>query len=119
MNEHLLNILKEHGNVSEQQLLDYLNGKLSAEERHAIELQMAEHEMMMDAEEGLAMVQDKQQLETVSAQLNASLTEQLKKRRNRNRRELPNQSILITATFIILVLIVIAFMVIYKMQLTR
>lgn len=116
MNERLLNILKEQGEVSEQQLLDYINGKLSAEERHAIEMRLAEHEMLIDAEEGLALVKDKQQLDSVTAQLNAQLTEQLKKRRKRKRRELPNQGLLITTTFIILVLIVIAFMVIYKMR---
>jgi anti-sigma factor RsiW len=116
MNERLLNILKEQGDLSEQQLLDYLKGTLTPEERHEVEMRLAENEMMSDAEEGLAMVQNKQQLETVSAQLNAQLTEQLKKRRKRKRRELPNQGLLITTTFIILVLIVIAFMVIYKIR---
>ncbi len=116
MNERLLNILKEQGAVSEQQLLDYLNGRLSAEEQHEIEMRLAEHELMSDAEEGLAMVKHKDQLDSVTAQLNANLTDQLKKRRKRKRRDLPNQSLLITTTFIILVLIVIAFMVIYKMR---
>ncbi len=116
MNEQLLNILKEQGEVSEQQLLDYLSGNLSAQERHEIEMRLAEHELLMDAEEGLTLVKNKNELNTVTAQLNAGLTEQLKKRRKRKRRELPNQSLLITTTFIILVLIVIAFMVIYKMR---
>jgi anti-sigma factor RsiW len=116
MNERLLNILKEQGDVSEQQLLDYINGKLSAEEQHEIEIRLAEHELLIDAEEGLALVQDKNKIDTVTAQLNASLTEQLKKRRKRKRRELPQQGLLIATTFIILVLIVIAFMVIYKMR---
>lgn len=116
MNEQLLNILKEHGTVSEQQLLEYLNGTLSAEERHEIEMRLAEHELLMDAEEGLALVENKNELNAVTAQLNATLTEQLKKRRKRKRRPLPNQGLLIATTFIILVLIVIAFMVIYKMR---
>lgn len=116
MNEQLLNILKEHGTVSEQQLLDYLNGTLSAEEQHEIEMRLAEHELLMDAEEGLALVENKNELNAVTAQLNATLTEQLKKRRKRKRRALPNQGLLIATTFIILVLIVIAFMVIYKMR---
>lgn len=116
MNEQLLNILKDHGTVSQQQLLDYLNGTLSAEERHEIEMRLAEHELLMDAEEGLALVENKNELNAVTAQLNATLTEQLKKRRKRKRRALPNQGLLIATTFIILVLIVIAFMVIYKMR---
>ena len=116
MNERLLNILKEQGAVSEQQLLDYLNGRLSAEEQHEIEMRLAEHELLSDAEEGLAMIKDKEQIDAITAQLNTALTEQLKKRRKRKRRELPNQSLLIATTFIILVLIVIAFMVIYKMR---
>lgn len=116
MNERLLKILKEPGEISEQQLLDYLNGKLSAEERHAIEMLLNEDELLSDAEEGLAMVKNKEQLNSVTAELNSALTEQLKKRRKRKRRELPNQGLLITTTFIILVLIVIAFIVIYKMR---
>lgn len=116
MNNNLLNILQEHDDLSEQQLLDYLNGKLSAEERHAVEMQLAEDDLMRDAEEGLQEVKEKQNLDTVTAQLNARLAEQLKKRRKKVRKELPNQSLLIITTFIILVLMVIAFMVIYKMR---
>lgn len=115
MNDKLLDILKEHGDLSEQQLLDYLKGNLSAEERHEIEMRLSEHEMMSDAEEGLKMVEKKEELNTITIQLNSRLTEQLKKRRKKARKELPNQSLLIATTFIILVLIVIAFMVIYKM----
>jgi anti-sigma factor RsiW len=116
MNDKLLNILKEHGNLSEQQLLDYLKGNLTSEERHVVEMRLAEHEMMSDAEDGLSLVKNKDELNAVTAQLNASLTEQLKKRRKRKRIELPNQTLLITTTFIILVLLVVAFMVIYKMR---
>jgi anti-sigma factor RsiW len=116
MNNNLLNILQEHDDLSEQQLLDYLNGKLSAEERHAVEMRLAEDDLMRDAEEGLQEVKEKQNLDTVTAQLNARLAEQLKKRRKKVRKELPNQSLLIITTFIILVLMVIAFMVIYKMR---
>jgi anti-sigma factor RsiW len=116
MNNYLLNILQEHDDLSEQQLLDYLNGKLSAEERHAVEIRLADDELMRDAEEGLQQVKEKQNLDAVTAQLNARLAEQLKKRRKKLRKSLPNQSLLITTTFIILVLVVIAFMVIYKMR---
>jgi anti-sigma factor RsiW len=116
MNNNLLNILKEQGTVSEQELLDYLNGNLNAEQHHAVEMRLAEDELLRDAEEGLQQVKEKQNLDAVTAQLNARLAEQLKKRRKKTRKELPNQSLLIITTFIILVLVVIAFMVIYKMR---
>lgn len=116
MNDKLLNILKEHGDLSEQQLLDYLNGNLTPEERHEVELRLSENEMMSDAEEGLSLVKNKDDLNKVTAQINAKLTAQLKQQRKKRNAALPNQSLIITTTFIILVLVVIAFMVIYKMR---
>ncbi|MBX9785390.1 MAG: hypothetical protein K2X48_19055 [Chitinophagaceae bacterium] len=116
MNDKLLDILKEHDDLSEQQLLDYLKGNLSAEERHEIEMRLSDHEMMSDAEEGLKMIDKKEDLNAITAQLNARLTEQLRTRRKKKLKEMPNQSFIILTAFIILVLVVIAFMVIYKMQ---
>jgi anti-sigma factor RsiW len=117
MSDKLLDILKEHDDLSEQELMNYLMGHLTPQERQEIEQRLASSEMMSDAEEGLSQVKNKEQLNYTVAQINKQLTNQLKERRKRKSRwEKPNQNLIIVATFVILVLIVIAFMVIMKMR---
>lgn len=117
MSDKLLDILKEHDDLSEQELMDYLMGHLTPQERQEIEQRLAASEMMSDAEEGLSQVQNKEQLNHTVAQINKQLTKQLQDRRKRKSSwEKPNQGLIIVATFVILVLIVIAFIVIMKMK---
>ena len=50
----LLNILSNSNkDIDNQKLMDYLAGKLSAQEKHDFEKQMAESAMVNDAVEGL------------------------------------------------------------------
>jgi anti-sigma factor RsiW len=117
MRDKLLDILKNEADISEQEMLNYLEGKLTPEERQSVEERIATSEMLADAEEGLSQLKNKEEINKAVAGLNKQLAQQLvKQRRKRKRRELPNQSLIILSTFIILVLIVIAFVVIYKMQ---
>ncbi|HMO31933.1 MAG TPA: hypothetical protein PKE63_00245 [Lacibacter sp.] len=116
MNERLLHIIRESGEVSEQELLDYIHNRLSPEQRHAVEERLAAHELLSDAEEGLELIQDKNQLPEVVARLNRQLAGQLREKRHQPRRPLPSMGLLIMATFLILLLIVMAFFVIYNLQ---
>lgn len=117
MSDKLLDILKNEADISEQEMMNYLEGKLTPEERRSVEERLAASDMLADAEEGLSQLQNKKELPAVVAGLNQQLAQQLKQqRRKRKRKELPNQSLIILTTFIILLLIVIAFVVIYKMQ---
>jgi anti-sigma factor RsiW len=82
MNEELLNILtNEQGDIDDQKLIDYVNGKLSGEENHAIEKWMADHHIASDAVEGLLHVREKKNLLKHVEQLNKNLQEQLKQRK--------------------------------------
>jgi anti-sigma factor RsiW len=117
MSDKLLDILKEHEDLSEQELMNYLMGHLTPQERQEIEQRLASTDMMSDAEEGLSQVQNKEQLNYTVAQINKQLTKQLQERRKRKSSwEKPNQSLIIVTTFLILILIVIAFVVIQKMR---
>lgn len=116
MSDRLLDILKEHPELNEQELLDYLMGHLTPQERHEIEQRLSESELLADAEEGLSQVENKERIQSVVADLNKQLAKQLQQRRRKKRKELPSQSLIILTTFIILALIVIAFLVIYKIQ---
>lgn len=116
MADNLLDILNQRDDLTEQELLQYLQGTLTPEERNAVEQRLSSSEMMSDAEEGLRMADEKKMRNAV-ADLNKQLALQLQQqRRKRTHRPVPNQSLLIVTTFLILVLIVLGFLVIYKMK---
>ncbi|NCU05867.1 MAG: hypothetical protein GXC73_18020 [Chitinophagaceae bacterium] len=116
MSDNLLDILNKRDDLTEQELLQYLQGNLSPEERRAVEEKLADSEIMSDAEEGLRMADEKKTNRAV-ADLNKQLSLQLQQqRRKRKQKPLPNQSLVIVTTFLVLVLIVLAYLVIYKMK---
>lgn len=116
MSDNLLDILNKRDDLTEQELLQYLQGNLTPEERQAVEEKLADNEMMSDAEEGLRMA-DEQKINRAVADLNKQLSLQLQQqRRKRKQKPLPNQSLVIITTFLVLVLIVLAYLVIYKMK---
>lgn len=116
MADNLLDILNQRDDLTEQELLQYLQGNLTPEERNAVEQRLSSSDMMSDAEEGLRMADDKKMRHAV-ADLNKQLSLQLQQqRRKRTHKPIPNQSLIIVTTFLILVLIVLGFLVIYKMK---
>lgn len=116
MSDPLLDILKKHDELGDEELLNYLMGHLTPEERRAVEERLAASEMHSDAEEGLSSVQNKEQIKSIVNNLNRQLADELRKKRKQKRKPLPNLSLYIAATFLLLVLIVLAFLVIYKVQ---
>lgn len=116
MSDNLLDILKQRDDLTEQELLKYLQGDLTPEERRAVEEKLADNEMMSDAEEGLRMA-DAAKTSFAVNDINRKLSQQLQQqRRKRKQKPVPNQTLVIVATFLILVLIVLAYLVIYKMR---
>lgn len=116
MADNLLDILNQRDDLTEQELLQYLQGNLTPEERNAVEQRLSSSDMMSDAEEGLRMADEKKMRHAV-ADLNKQLSLQLQQqRRKRTHKPIPNQSLIIVTTFLILVLIVLGFLVIYKMK---
>ena len=60
MDEDLLNILSNSNkDIDNQKLMDYLSGKLSEGEKHEIEKEMMDSEMMNDVLEGLEKFKNK------------------------------------------------------------
>jgi len=116
MEDKLLNILT-HSNkgIDNQKLMDYLSGKLSAEEIHEIEKQMTDSDFVNDAVEGLEDVKNKKDLSLFVEQLNTNLHKQLdKKKKRKQKRALKNQPWLYTAIVLLLLFIIICFLVIKK-----
>ncbi len=105
MNQDLLNILaNSNKDIDNQKLMDYLNGKLSDEEKHDLEKTLVESDFMNDAVEGLEkMGDDQHKLQAYVEQLNQELQVyiQRKKARREKKRFKDNP---FTYVYIILVL---------------
>ena len=116
MSDDLLNILSgSNKDIDNQKLMDYLSDKLSTEEKHAFEENMAGSEMLNDVVEGLENIEDKKHLSDLVAQLNTTLTKQLEKKKAKQRkREIKNLNTLYLAIVLILIIILIGFLVIKK-----
>jgi hypothetical protein len=116
MMDEFLNILSNSNkDIDNQKLMDYLSNKLSIEERHAFEMQMAESEMLNDAVEGLQNVKDKKKVIEFTDKLNADLQRRLAtKKKRKEKLRLKEQPWLYFTIVIILLLLIICFVVIKK-----
>jgi anti-sigma factor RsiW len=105
----------------QQKLIDYLEGRLSPEERHEVERLFTESPFIDEAMEGLGMVGDKGKLPRITDELNAQLQQRLKKRKVAKEASpfrIPDRSLVLILTVTLLVLVMLAF-VVYRMYTHR
>jgi anti-sigma factor RsiW len=103
--------------VDPKKMLDYLDGKLSEEDKRAVELQLAESDFEADAMEGLSQIGNKARIGGIVTELNEKLhrrTRQRRKRLFRNGMTFPLW--LAYATIIIIMLVVIGFIILRRFQ---
>jgi hypothetical protein len=114
MNKDLLNILSNSNkDIDNQQLMDYLNGKLSGDALHDVEKSMADNEFLNDAVEGLQRLEGKSNMQGYVDQLNAAMQKSLaKKKARRLRRRLKDQNWTLLAIILVIVLCVLGYIVI-------
>jgi len=117
MNENLKDILSNlNPEVDQEALLQYLQGKLSAQEQHELEKQIMGNDFESDALEGLQEFKNKKNIAVLVNQLNSDLKRRTeKKKRLREKLKLNLDSNLIIAIVIILLLIVISYFILHKM----
>jgi len=117
MSDDLLNILSNSNkDIDNQKLMDYLSGKLSKQEQHELEKEMAGSEMMDDAVEGLKAMKDQQAIQSYVEQLNNNLHKQLhQKKARREKRKLKDQPYIYLAIVLVLALIVITYMILHRL----
>ncbi|HEY4060528.1 MAG TPA: hypothetical protein VGM30_01440 [Puia sp.] len=115
-NNDLLNILSNSNkDIDNQQLMDYLSGQLSEEQRHAVERSMADSEFINDAIEGLQNIPDKKDVQVYVEELNAALQKSTQKKKQRRlKRRLKDQPWAYLAVILILLLCIIAYLVVRK-----
>jgi len=120
MNNDLLNILgNSNKDIDNQKLMDYLSGKLSDQEKHEVEMWMVDNDFENEALEGLQQMSgsSNKKLEGYVDQLNKELTHYIKEKKNRRekRRIDTNFWVYVTIAFI-LIIVVLAYVVITKLQ---
>jgi hypothetical protein len=115
----LLNILSNSNkDIDNQKLMDYLSGKLSAQEKHELEKQMAENELVNDGVEGLQEFRDQKKLQAYVDQLQKQLNQYLKQKKSRRDKWFQgkyDQWIYISVV-LVLALIIIAYVIIRKLS---
>jgi len=102
--------------VDQETLLKYLEGRLSEEQKHEIEKKMLATEFSDDAMEGLQEIKNKKDLSSLVEQLNRDLHKKLEKKKQRREKfRIKDQPWLYITIVIILLLLVISFVVVYRM----
>jgi len=112
--EDLTNILSSEDEFTEEQLLNYLQGKATGDDAYLVEKQMAESDFINDAVEGLQAIQSPRRLNEYVNQLNGKLQQQLElKKQRKDKREIKHLSWIILAVILILVLCILGYVVIH------
>ncbi len=116
MNKDLLNILSNSNkDIDNQQLMDYLSGKLTGEELHEVERSMADNEFLNDAVEGLQSFGNKKDLAVYVDELNASMQKNLEKKKQRRlKRRLKDEPWGLLAIVLIILLCIAGYWVVRK-----
>ena len=118
MNKDLLNILSNSNkDIDNQKLMDYLSGKLSEKEKHELECWMAENDFSQEAMEGLQQFKDPEALPTYVEALHKHLNKHLRQKKGRReKRKIREAPWLYLSAFLILMLVIIAYIIIKKLN---
>jgi hypothetical protein len=114
----LLNILSNSNkDIDNQKLMDYLSGKLSEQEKHEVEKWMVDNDFGNEAIEGLQHFTAKKDLQGYVDQLNKELNQYIqKKKERRDRRKIMEMPWVYVALVFILLLIIVVYFVITRLQ---
>jgi hypothetical protein len=118
MSENYKDILSNLStDVDQETLLLYLQGRLSEEKKHEVEEKLIQNDFDDDAVEGLQEIKDKQQIKYMVEMLNRDLKKKTeKKKKMREKMKIKDQPWLYISILILLMLIVISYIVIHRLQ---
>src|SRR5688572_12626668 len=111
MREDLLNILSESNkDIDNQKLMDYISGRLSAEQKHEVEKWMMDNPFFNEAVEGLQGAGDEKSVNASVEQINNQLRKYLQQRKlRREKLALPFNMFIYVAVLLILALAVVVY----------
>jgi hypothetical protein len=116
MSDDLKDILNNSNkDIDNQKLMDYLSKKLTAQENHELEKQMADDEFMNDAMEGLEKMSSTKNLHISVDELNQELQKQIAKNKQRKqKRKFKEQPWGYIAIVLLLVLVIVCYVMVKK-----
>lgn len=110
----LTNILHNNNELTDEQLMSYLQGSLSEAERNTIEQQMVKDDFINDAVEGLEILANKAQLPDYIQQLNRQLQKNTAvKTQRKAKRKLKDNPWIVIAIGIILMICVLGYYILH------
>ncbi|WP_157302684.1 zf-HC2 domain-containing protein [Chitinophaga oryziterrae] len=83
MNEEYNDLFTTTQCPSQQQLLDYVQGRLTPEQQHEVEMHLADCELCSEAVEGLATIKQKEQIPVWLQQMRNQMLRKLRSRKRR------------------------------------
>lgn len=111
---NLKNIFNKEAELSEEDVLKYLNSDISEAEKHAIEEKMAASDFHHDALEGLHQFKDKKNILTLTNSLNQQLKKQIRRSgKRKKKRKLQDQQWMLLVVLSVLLLTVIGYLFIH------
>lgn len=118
MSRDLFNILSNSNkDIDNQKLMDYLAGKLSEQDKHEVEAWMLDNDFENEAIEGLLQVNGNKKIDNYVDQLNKDLNQYIqKKKHQREKRKIREAPWVYIAIVLILLLAVVAYIVIKKIN---
>ncbi|OYZ02600.1 MAG: hypothetical protein B7Y37_02090 [Sphingobacteriia bacterium 28-36-52] len=107
-------IFKKETDLSNEELLKYLDNDISEEEMNAIEQKLASSDFENDALEGLAQFKTKENITTITNSLNQQLKKQISRSTKRKKkRKIQDQQWLIVVILAVLLLSVTGYLLIH------
>ncbi|RAJ06856.1 putative zinc finger protein [Chitinophaga skermanii] len=115
MNDNFRDIFEETDCLSQQTLMDYLQGKLSGEELHHVEQHIADCELCSDALEGLQAIKQKEKIPFWLRDIKWQLMKKLRKKNHRKRKLRLYVNVLVI-TLILLILLFMMYWVLFEVR---
>jgi len=103
-NEQYNDLFVTSGCLSQQQLLDYVQHKLSPEQQHEVERHLADCELCSEAVEGLQAIRHKEKIPVWLRQMKWEMIRKLRKRNRRLKAEYYIQLALVVIVILFLLL---------------
>lgn len=118
MKENLKDILSHlNSEVDQEALLQYLEGKLTAEEQHELEKSTLDDDFESDALDGLQDFANKARIAAMVEQLNQDLKKKTeKKKRWPHRRRVKLEPWLLITIIVVLLIAIISYFIIHRMK---
>ncbi|HEY2727144.1 MAG TPA: hypothetical protein VGI61_08230 [Parafilimonas sp.] len=114
--EDLNNIWNAEDELNEDELLNYVKGKSSLEDAHAVERKMANSSFVDDGIEGLQQFSSVEKINAYTQQINNDLHQKLADKKIRRRKTAINLSWQIIAVIAIILLCILGYVIIEMMQ---